>query len=1011
MRTRSRAWVLPPRWTAVLSVAIALGMLGSTLVVVHNGGMGASLVGTASRESSSLVGAHAEPIPFLPVHVHPIGVPGPATVDPTAAYNSEPAPMGIGDFGVGESGHPYTFNTTEFLGNFSWQSLNLDNGGNTEFTDQLNVVLQFTQASTTYAYWIQDVAFMDSSTGQLGFENNIWNFTTPGYCLDNSAVSGNGSVNPLSGCEGFYAVYAMSQPGASLAMPSPGDFSLEVRSYLSTGGLPEVAFEYWDGVTSYEVSYDNVVWPWAHAPSSDLGFLVDGNATAGSGNFYDAELTLGGPGGGSATIAQSVTNASSRLLYWNGHNLEAPRSVWNFGADTAEAISNVQSVFSHDPDGTPLTNQLDGTTRNATPARAYDQGRVGTLSISAPGITSGTVSVVGTSWPFLADRATLTLAPGLYPVWVNSTSQHTSLGSCLIGGGQTTAVTLPGGCPPAVSTPTSSSHGADIGQSVLFESTLTGPGSGGDTYAWGPIAAGLNCASSTSLTLSCDPTATGTYAVNVTVTDSAALSATSGTLEFVVSTDPTLGTPGGTPSTIETGGSVTFSVTASGGSGGFGYVWTNLPSPCSGVTTSSPTCTPASVGTYSVSVMATDSNDYTVTSSTIDYSVIAGPSVGTLSARPSSPTDVGQLVTFSGVATGGSGSYAYTWLGLPSGCSSQDTATLACTPTASGTSTVTLSVKDGGGGEATSLPLSYQVNAAISVGAVTASPAETDLGQRVTFSTAPVTGGTGVYTYSWASLPSGCLSANSSSIACTVGESGSFSPTVTVTDTVGGSSAGGGHLTVLPDPSIAHVGVSRPSLDLGQRVTFSALGVTGGNGVYSYAWSHLPSGCLSANATSVVCTPSAAGTFFVNLTVSDTFGGIASLVLQYAVYEPPTVVPPSSSVSAPMVGVAFTLSGIVTGGSGNFSYVWTGLPTGCVSSNSSQLTCSADATGTFEIVLSVTDSNGVSASSTALSLSVQPGSTTPGPSAAIETEYLLIGVLVAAAIGVAAVAVYYRRQA
>ncbi len=187
---------------------------------------------------------HHQPIPFLPVHTHPIGVTVPATVDPTGHYNSEPAPMGIGDFGVGMGGKPYTYNTTEFLGNFSWQSLNMLESGNAYFSDQLNVVLQFVQGGTTYAYWIQDVAFMDSSTGELTFENNIWNFTTGSYCLSNTALSGNGTVYAISGCEGFYAVGAYSQPGADKFMPSPGDFSLLVRSYLSGGGLPEVAFEY-----------------------------------------------------------------------------------------------------------------------------------------------------------------------------------------------------------------------------------------------------------------------------------------------------------------------------------------------------------------------------------------------------------------------------------------------------------------------------------------------------------------------------------------------------------------------------------------------------------------------------------------------------------------------------------------------------------------------------------------------------------------------------------------------
>ncbi len=145
--------------------------------------------------------------------------------------------MGIGDFGVGAGGKAYTYSTSEFLANFSWKSLNLDEGGNTEFTDQLNVVLQFSLGGTSYSYWIQDVAFMDSATGELQFENNIWNFSTPSSCLLNSAVTGNGSIYTYQSCQ-YYAESAVTQPGHDQFMPSPGDFSLLVRSYFSGGGLP-----------------------------------------------------------------------------------------------------------------------------------------------------------------------------------------------------------------------------------------------------------------------------------------------------------------------------------------------------------------------------------------------------------------------------------------------------------------------------------------------------------------------------------------------------------------------------------------------------------------------------------------------------------------------------------------------------------------------------------------------------------------------------------------------------
>src|SRR5208282_3026080 len=201
--------------------------------------------------------------PNPPVHVRPIGIGIQNSVTPTALYSSEPAPMGIGDFGIGLDDSAYSYSTTQFLGNFSWQKLTLSGSGGTSFSDQLNVVLQFEQGGTTYAYWIQDVAFMDSASGELSFENNIWNFSDNSECLSNSGVSGNGTVYAYSGCVGYYAVGSTTQPGASRVMPSPGNFQLLVRSYLSSGGVPEVAFEYRDGVTSWYVTYENVVWPWA----------------------------------------------------------------------------------------------------------------------------------------------------------------------------------------------------------------------------------------------------------------------------------------------------------------------------------------------------------------------------------------------------------------------------------------------------------------------------------------------------------------------------------------------------------------------------------------------------------------------------------------------------------------------------------------------------------------------------------------------------------------------------
>lgn len=652
----------------------------------------------------------AGPIPAVPAHAgDPRGDPPAAAVNPEQYYTAEPAPMGVADFGVGASDQPYTYNTSQFLANFSWQSLNFRGNTSTEFTVQLNVVLVFTDSGSTYVYWVQDVAWVESSSATVTFEDNIWNFSTTSGCLSNSSVQGNGTVwayHPPS-CEGYYAVSATVQPGAERTMPTPGDFSLLLRSYRAAGGVPEVAFEYWDGVTDHPVTYDNVLWPWASAVSSDPGFVVDGTQYAPNSLFYDAEAIVGGPGGGSSTQAEDLTHTELRLFYWNGHNFQAPRSAWNFGSDTGESVGDLQSVWSDTytaaANGTPLLVQWNGTASGSGLGQVYDQGSVGYLNLSAPGISVGTVAVGSTDWPFVNEEANVTLTPGTYRIWVNSSAGPDDLGWCVISAGDTTNVSTVFGCTPTASAPVASSTDLDVGQSTTLQSRLVSPGSGGDTFAWSVVPTGLNCTAVTNVTLQCQPTSPGVYTVEVTVTDSLGQSTTTATLSVVVHVDPTVALDL-SRSVLDVGQGTQVNAVAAGGSGAYRYSWSGVPPGCVAAAVSSFSCVPGTAGAYVLEVTATDSDGWAAMG-TENLTVFEDPAILEFESAPGSVLE-GRSVQIQVETMGGGSPLTYVYRGLPPGCLSTNSSILTCVPDRTGTFAIEIVVTD---------PEGYQVNATTSV--------------------------------------------------------------------------------------------------------------------------------------------------------------------------------------------------------------------------------------------------------------------------------------------------------
>jgi hypothetical protein len=174
---------------------------------------------------------------------------------------------------------------------------------------------------------------------------------------------------------------------------------------------------------------------------------------------------------------------------------------------------------------------------------------------------------------------------------------------------------------------------------------------------------------------------------------------------------------------------------------------------------------------------------------------------GPRSALPS--YEVGQTISLSVFAFGGSPPYQYTWTGLPLGCPSPNAASATCLLSKGQTPGLMVSVYvlvvDASGGEArssiTAVPLIPPISVTLQL-----SSYSVIVNSSVTF-TAKTTGGAGGPTYNYSGLPPGCLSTNASQWTCRPTAQGPYSITVTVTDVLGFSSQSFAFLVVTGSPT------------------------------------------------------------------------------------------------------------------------------------------------------------------------------------------------------------------
>ena len=741
------------------------------------------------------------------------------------------------------------------------------NGSNFTST-QLSVKLLIPSdpAATTDFYYVLLSVWDDASSyDQIGIANSGGVFgvaySTTSYCAGYYYYSPDAfALNPgvdynftmsISNGNVFFNVYAPDGTDVwSLEQGTGGTKFVDTAFFTCGGSYPFTAYDY----TDYEEVY-NTGGP---VPPYDFQFthdLANNSTVTGFGQFYafpptDVQVAISGA---DSTIANEPYN----LVFSNGNNTvltEVPST-----AMVVNANLSVQKLYP--------TTSVSLSTYNL-PSNTWGTS-IGTMSGAAPFLSATTVTVPAATpignytVGFAASNGSADGADNQLSLYVDVVP-HLSV-----------AVTL---SPHAV---------IDLSQSVKITASATG-GLGGNSYVWGSVPDG--CIAS-GLSFSCTPTATGTFPVTVTVT-AANGEQVQGVATLAVEPDPTVGLSV-TPTQGDVGTSILWTAAAIGGTGGFSYAWYGLPTGCNptGTTTS---CSPMAAGTYNVSVLSKDTAGFTATSPTVTVVVAVAPSALITGTRLDA--DVGQNVSFSATAVGGTGAYTFSWPGLPSGCTPTPVK-VTCAFTAAGSYTVSVQATDALGVSSLVARDLIKVTNAPTI-QFQGGPASIDVGGTATFGV-QVNGGPGGFHYAYLGLPAGCLTVDTASLSCTPTQPGTTTTlAVRLTDANNFTLVSAPRtFTVYAAPS-AHLTASPSSPVAGNAVTISVV-PSGGAGGFEVLWGNLPGGCNPTISLNLTCTPGGSGTYTITAEVTDRDGGAANASMTFVVREAPALV--SSSLLGPIV--------------------------------------------------------------------------------------------------------------
>jgi large repetitive protein len=448
------------------------------------------------------------------------------------------------------------------------------------------------------------------------------------------------------------------------------------------------------------------------------------------------------------------------------------------------------------------------------------------------------------------------------------------------------------------------------------------------------------------------PVAEGSASVELTVTDGTGRTA-SATLSLAVG-PAVSATTSVLPYALT---SSVYAATLAAGGGTAPYTWAakGLPTGIAlnsetGVLSGTPADAEAGT-TSSIELTVTDAHHKTATTAVL-LAVRAPVSVTTSSVPEGT---VGVAYSQSLAATGGLAPYSWSALsGLPAGMDISAGGVLSGTPTVAGDAEIEVKATDTSDPSLASV-LQVLLSVKEPAGIVTAAVAEATVAEAYDQNLV-ASGGTAPYTWTLAAgtLPDGLSLSAGGKLAGTPTATGAANVELKVTDDRGREATKSITVTVKDPVTVATTSLDEGTVGVAYEATLTAAG-----GTAPFAWSAeaaLPDGlALSAGGTLSGAPTAATNGASIKVKVTDSVGRTSSKTLTLKVSGPLLLV--TTSLPGGVVGDSYSVSLEGAGGSGSYSWVVAGLPSG-IERTGAELAGTPTAAGTYQVEVSISDEGG-----------------------------------------------------